>query len=142
MLSEHARGDPYDTLLRHPGRLAYAPVTSLDRATNFANVFGGSPPARTRGDGYYTNIPAGGRGEMQIRCMDYSNSRFGRGEGPYLRFMAGTDPLTNTYLNFNGQIDPEYGHTHFYLGTGGEGDDLPLQNAIAGTIQYQYMFGP
>ena len=74
--------------------------------------------------------------------MDYSNSRYGGGQGPYLRFQTNTDPLGGPNLNFNGQVDANDWHNHFYLGTGGEGDDLPLQNALAGTILYQYEFGP
>jgi RHS repeat-associated protein len=142
VLSEHAAGDPYDSTVRRPGRVAYAPLTSKDRAANFAYIFGDTPPAPARGAGWTTNVPAGGRGDVQIRCMDYSNSRYGRGQGPYLRFQVGTDPSGGPTLNFNGQTDDNPYHNHYYLGTGGEGDDLPLQNALAGTILYQYEFGP
>jgi RHS repeat-associated protein len=143
VLSEHYAGDPYNSTVRRPGRLAYAPITSEDRAKNFTYLFAdeGTSPSPARGVGWTTNVPAGGLGDVQIRCMDYSNSKYGRGQGPYLRFQVGTDPLGGPNLNFNGVIDDNDWHNHFYLGTGGEGDDLPLQNALAGTILSQYEFG-
>jgi hypothetical protein len=122
----------------HPGLAGVPHFTSLDRARSLADTFHGTDPVRTRGAGYSTDVPAGTMGDVQIRCMDQSNNRRFAGDGPYLRFQRGTDPRGTEYLNFSGQVDGNGDHTHFYLGTVGEADDLDLQYAIAGTILYQY----
>ena len=122
----------------HPGLAGVPHFTSLDRARSLADTFHGTDPVRTRGAGYSTDVPAGTMGDVQIRCKDQSNNQAFAGDGPYLRFQRGTARNGREYLNFNGQVDDQFDHTHFYLGTAGEADDLDLQYAIAGTVLYQY----
>jgi hypothetical protein len=131
VLEEHERNDT--SMPWHPGRLKGSPdLTPLQRAEAIAGAFGGAPPAISKNFlGYNTTIKAPGPkgpGVVEIRSSDAPTNPEFAGGGPYFRADVQKGGQGG-YLNFDGKQDK---NAHFYLGSGGEQNDLPLQIAMVG----------